>query len=69
MAMYQQQILLNHLHKLNTENPINLTDFQQKAKENALKVGLYDNIKAIDATYNNIITQKIEHKLIDSIKL
>lgn len=69
MPMYRQQIMLKHLHRQNEEHPILLEEFQQKAKENALHVGLYTNIKKIDITYNDIIETRVEQQLVDSIKL
>lgn len=69
MSMYQQQILLKHLHKQNEEQPMNLTEFQRQAKENALTVGLYNSIEKLDAIYNDIVEAKVEHELTDSITL
>lgn len=68
MSMYQQQILLNHLHKQNEAYPIKLEEFQRRAKQNALEVGLY-NIEKLEKTYDDIIKRKVEQELANKIKL
>ena len=55
--MYKQQILLNHLHKQNTEHPIRLEEFQKRAKESASETNLFDNIEKLDSTYLSIIAE------------
>ena len=69
MSMYKQQILLNHLHKQNTEHPIRLEEFQKRAKESASETNLFDNIEKLDSIYHSIIAEKVEKELIDGIKL
>lgn len=69
MSIYKQQILLKYLHKQNEEHPISLEEFQQQAKENAIKIGLYDDIKKLDSIYHSIIEEKVEEELTDGIKL
>lgn len=69
MSMYQQQIMLKHLHKQNEEHPMNLAEFQRRAKENALNINLYSNIEKLDSIYNDIIEKKVEQELADRIKV
>lgn len=69
MSMYQQQIMLKHLHKQNKEHPMKLEEFKRRAKENALDIGLYNNIEKLESTYNDIVEKKVEQQLADKIKL
>ena len=69
MALYQQQIMLNHIKKLNEETPITLEVFQNKAKENAERIKLFEIIDKIDCAYREIVEKKIEEHLKKSIKL
>ena len=69
MSMYKQQILLNRLDKQNAKYPMKLEEFQQRAKESASETNLFDNIEKLDSIYHCIISEKIEEKLADGIKL
>lgn len=69
-SMYKQQIWINRLNKLNTpENPLLLETFQEKAKEKALEIGLFDAISEIENTYNQIIDKDVEKHIVESIRL
>lgn len=69
MSMYQQKIALKHLNKQNEELPMKLEEFQRLAKESALNVELYNNIKKLESAYSDIVEKKVEQQLADKIKL
>ena len=69
-AMYKQQIFINHLHKINTdESPLSSEEFKKQAKKKATESGLYDIINTIDNTFNRIIDDNVEQCIIKSIRL
>lgn len=69
MAMYKQQISLNHLEKDNKKSPMLLEVFQKRAKESAEEIGLFSAINDIDSTFEEILNTNAERRLINSIRL
>lgn len=69
-AMYKQQIFINHLHKINTdESPLSSEELKKQAKKKAVDSGLYDIIDSVDNTFNKIIEDDVEQNIIKSIRL
>ena len=75
MKMYQQQVYIKRLEKENEGDKFlgrpSLTDteFQKKANNEAESLDLFTVLDSINATYKNIVEEKVLQKLADSLRL
>ncbi len=67
--MYKQKICIDIIKKDNPQKALTLDKFENKAKEQAIEIGLFDIIKDIDSTYNKIIENDVEQLIVKSIRL
>lgn len=68
-SMYQQHVMLYHLKCENKRSPMLLEDFQDKAKNEAEKLKLFEHIETLEKFYQIICSEKIEERIVKSIKL
>ena len=68
-SMYQQHIMLYHLKSENERTPMLLEEFQDRAKNEAEKLKLFEHIETLEKFYQIICSEKIEERIVKSIKL
>lgn len=69
-AFYKQQIWINYYKKeQGSEMPISSEEFKKRTKEKANQIDLYGIINRIDDIYNTIVSNNVEKKLANSIRL
>lgn len=71
--LYLQQTYIDGLKKHNEEQneilKIDLDSYEKKTLEYAKEIELFETILKLDYIYNRIISEQLERKLIDDLKL